>query len=162
MNVIYCSKGCCYLKTSKYKEKFDRVYKSRYKCGIFIYDKINDKILIVQSNGKLWGIPKGTIKKYETPEECAIREVKEETGLTFLKEELRISTKIRNKGTYYYIEKEMEDVDIQYTTEENDVNSLGWIKPSCLIMSVKQDKMKVNKHFEILFKRFLNIDIYSG
>lgn len=158
MNVIYCNKGCCYLKTTKFNEdNIEKNYKSRYKSGIFIYSKKQNKILMVQSNGKLWGIPKGTIKKYETIEECAVREVKEETGLVIDKNDLRISTKIRKKATYYYMEKKFEDVDIQITKDNNDANSIGWIKPSCLKLMIRQDKMKVNKHFEVILNRFLNI-----
>ena len=42
------------------------------------------EILMIYRKGK-WDLPKGKLDKKETPEECAIREVKEETGLKNLK-----------------------------------------------------------------------------
>ena len=42
------------------------------------------EILMIYRKGK-WDLPKGKLDKKETPEECAVREVKEETGLKNLK-----------------------------------------------------------------------------
>ena len=42
------------------------------------------EILMIYRRGK-WDLPKGKLDKKETPEECAVREVKEETGLKNLK-----------------------------------------------------------------------------
>lgn len=43
----------------------------------------NNEILFIYKGGK-WDLPKGGIDKNETPEEAAIREVEEETGVTGL------------------------------------------------------------------------------
>lgn len=43
--------------------------------------KNENKFLFIKRNG-LWDIPKGKIEKNENPEETAIREIKEECGLT--------------------------------------------------------------------------------
>ncbi len=40
------------------------------------------RILILQHEGGKWMLPKGTIESGETPEDVAIREVREETGLS--------------------------------------------------------------------------------
>lgn len=40
------------------------------------------KFLLLQYIGKYWDLPKGKIEKGETKEEAALRELKEETGLT--------------------------------------------------------------------------------
>lgn len=39
-------------------------------------------LLISTQEGKRWQLPKGHIEKGETPEEAAVREVREETGVT--------------------------------------------------------------------------------
>ena len=54
-------------------------------CGgiIFYKTKQNTKILLVKNNnGRYWSFPKGHIEEGETEQETAIREIKEETGLT--------------------------------------------------------------------------------
>ena len=161
MEFIYCKKGCCTLKTSLFDySKMRKKYKPRYKAGVFLYCKEQNKVLIVQSNGKLWGAPKGTIKKNEKIVDCAIRELVEETGILLSVDNLRISTNINYKASYYFVEMKYQEVFIQKTEENNDVNSLGWIKPSCILDLVKDDTLKLNKHFIILLKKFLNFEIY--
>jgi 8-oxo-dGTP diphosphatase len=39
-------------------------------------------LLILTQNGKVWGFPKGIIEKDEDPKETALREIKEETGVS--------------------------------------------------------------------------------
>jgi ADP-ribose pyrophosphatase YjhB (NUDIX family) len=67
----------------------------------------NAEVLMVRSNdSEGWGVPSGRIEKGETPEECCIREVKEETGYDvrvienlFVKETV---IKGINVKTYYF------------------------------------------------------------
>lgn len=159
MEIKNCKEKCCSLKISDFDySRINKNYKPRYKAGVFLYSPISKKILIVQSNGKLWGCPKGTIKKNEKIQDCAIREVFEETGIKLDKDFLKIHTVIKNKATYYFVEMDEVDLEIQ-DKKNNDVNSLGWIKTSCLIEFIKKDEIKVNKHFKIVLYRFLNINI---
>jgi 8-oxo-dGTP pyrophosphatase MutT (NUDIX family) len=83
METYLCENKCCVIKLKPYtrhKKYYNLNYK-KHKAGVFIYDPKTNKILLVQSNGNLWGPPKGTLKSGETYQECAIREVQEETGL---------------------------------------------------------------------------------
>ncbi len=55
-------------------------------CGAVIYrqnDRKDIKILLVKNhNGKCWTFPKGHIESGESEQQTALREIKEETGLT--------------------------------------------------------------------------------
>lgn len=48
---------------------------------ILIFNEKNELLLNLRSNTRNWGIPGGLKELNETIEECAIREVKEETNL---------------------------------------------------------------------------------
>lgn len=67
--------------------KYDRMICMYEKsCGAVIYRKtVKDgiKILLVKNhNGKCWTFPKGHIESNESEKQTALREIKEETGLT--------------------------------------------------------------------------------
>ncbi len=50
-------------------------------AAVIIVNTENQVLLQKRSDNKLWGLPGGLIELDETIEECAIREVKEETNL---------------------------------------------------------------------------------
>ncbi len=152
-----CKKKCCILKTSLYITGKKIIGSSHRKAGIFIYDPNKNKVLIVQSRGNLWGLPKGTMKMGESDKQCAIREVKEETGLMIKEDEFIKSTIIRNRATYFYIEREMCDIKIQDHIKNNDANALGWITPECLEQCIIDGCITLNQHCRIVFRRFLGI-----
>jgi len=69
-------------------EIFENNYKVKIAAGGWVYnDRTN--LLMIKRFG-VWDIPKGHLDKGESIEECAIREVEEETGV----ENLRIDNKI--------------------------------------------------------------------
>lgn len=53
-------------------------------CGAVVFTRINNEIryVLVQSKSGSWGFPKGHMEGEETEEETAIREIREETGLS--------------------------------------------------------------------------------
>lgn len=60
------------------------VIKRKISSGGVIFRKSGDRIevaLIMARGKKAWSLPKGLIDKNETPEETALREVREESGL---------------------------------------------------------------------------------
>ncbi len=58
------------------------------------FNEENEVLMVRSHDYKGWGVPSGGIEKGETPEECCIREVKEETGY-----DIRITEKLFVKET---------------------------------------------------------------
>ena len=163
MESFMCEKGCCIINIKSYnlpKNDFDKDKKKRRKAGVFIYDPIENRILLVQSRGNLWGPPKGTLNYPETERKCAIREVKEETGLIISEDDFTRSTCIYNNSIYFYLEKQTCDVHIQTHIPNNDANGITWIKLDCLISCIEKETIKLNKHCKIIFDRFMNIKFF--
>ena len=158
--IFYCSNKCCKIKITPYI-KSNIIYNnfSTYKAGIFIFDPQNQKILLVQSNGNLWGIPKGTIQKNESFAECAIREVYEETGLVFNTNNFIKDIYVYENARYFYVEKSETEIEIQKNPNNNDANGISWIKINCLKSCVQNGNIEINSHTRILLKKFLNINI---
>jgi len=61
---------------------FESNYKIRIAAGGFVWNKNNDLLMIYREDR--WDLPKGHLDKGESLEGCAIREVREETGITDL------------------------------------------------------------------------------
>ena len=78
---IACQDQCCKFVSKPYLNRLCKRRQPMRKAGILFFDPQTHKILLVQSKGNFWGIPKGTSESNETVTECAIREVWEETGL---------------------------------------------------------------------------------
>lgn len=159
--MLECKGGCCSIVLSEYTPAYERYRnKPKNKSGVFIYDPIEDRVLLVQSRANLWGIPKGSIEEGETTLECALREVREETGLKLEEEALITATRIRNRALYYYTEMPACKVNIQREIG-NDVNGIGWVRLECLKDYVRDGEIMLNKHCKILLKRFLGRDFFT-
>lgn len=163
-----CTKQCCsytvipYHQISPYILHFYNNGNGKLKkAGTFMYDKKTNKILLVQSRGQLWGPPKGTIQNDENPLECAIREVKEETGITIEEDVLQGSVTIKSKALYYFLEVNMEEysVEPQHHIKDNDANGIGWFNVDCLNELIETRKISINQHCRILIKKIFNKDI---
>ena len=156
MQTHYCRKGCCLVQIKTYniiKRYFNRNYR---KAGVFIYDPNEKKVLLVQSRGHLWGPPKGSLNVDEKDTDCAIREVKEETGLNISCENFSDYVKIRNKAVYSYLEMDSCDIKVQDNIEDNDANGITWIKVSCLENAIIDGNIVLNHYAKIVFWKFLN------
>jgi 8-oxo-dGTP pyrophosphatase MutT (NUDIX family) len=157
--------GCC----SMVMKPYDTIHTSydfrhkfkKCKAGIFFYDPATEKILLVQSRGMKWGPPKGTLEENETIEECAIREVKEETGICISQSGLSTSHKI-DKATYFYIEMKSgtsSDFLFTNTTPDNDASGITWINIHCLEELCNNKKIELNSHCRKLVKKILRINL---
>jgi len=156
-----CTNNCCELEVKPYRHTFF-FNKTKRKSGVFIYNPSSNTVLIVLSRNRLWGLPKGSLKDNETDEQCAIREVKEETGIEVDNNDFLYSVKINSNVVYFYMEIENQyQVNVQKSinTEANDVNGIGWIKLDCLEKMVNTGQIKLNRHGKIAFKKIKNLNI---
>lgn len=156
MQTYYCRDGCCHVKIKKYNPRpryFNRNYR---KAGVFIYDPKENRVLLVQSSGHLWGPPKGTLNIGEQERHCAIREVKEETGLDISYDDFTKAVKIRNRAIYYYLEMDTCDINVQEHIENNDANGITWIKINCLENAIYDGNIVLNHYAKIVFNKLLN------
>ena len=153
---MYCTNKCCKMTIEPYINNgfiFTQYKGTRKKAGVLIYN--GDKVLLVQSRGNFWGFPKGTMEQGEKVKDCALRELKEETGIQLTKDELIECVSIHNKALYYIYELNEEKGSIQSDIPDNDVNGITWIKLDCLKEMFKSNKMKFNYHCKyLLYHKF--------
>lgn len=95
----------------------------------------NGEILLQLRKGK-WDLPKGKLDKGEAIEECAIREVEEETGLKNIELGELIGTTLHHytekgvdieKETYWYDMRVKGEQTLVPQIEE-DIHDLKWVK----------------------------------
>lgn len=98
-------------------------------AGVIIYDRINDAIVIVKGNQDIYSFPKGHKKRVETMEECAIREIHEETGLTFSVDTIKQCKSINvYEYTYYimHIDDGMNTLTEFNVIDHHEINTCKW------------------------------------
>jgi len=131
---IRCNRKCnCIIKKLRKYEKdfFTCDFSPRKKAGVIMTTKKFGKFLIVQSRGRLWGVPKGGMETGETPKECAFREFTEETGIKEDLNKFNISSEISvNQGKYFCIHNQIEHP--LKLTDEYDSTGVGWITLKCM------------------------------
>lgn len=164
---LCCPKECCKFSFSPSVPTWDAMYYAhskirKKKAGVFLYDPTLQKILLVQSRGDKWGFPKGTLEDNETIEECAIREVFEETGIRLTLDQLQTYLKFRiDKATYYHSLVDSTHDEYQPTPSSyvnNDATGSVWISISCLLECVGQGQMTLNSHCKKLLSKILKIN----
>jgi len=136
----------------------------QYTASAYVVN-FEDRTILLMYNRKLdkWLQPGGHIESSETPEEAAIREVKEETGIDI---QIISRDEFNNNpipiSIERYINKVGDMIDIQYLAipintvlSSNENNQFGWFSEKDLEkINVGEDiKIKVKK---ILKNRFKN------
>ena len=165
----FCTNGCCHYITSQFTLPRKTKKTSPKKAGAFIYDYKERLILLVQSRGNMWGMPKGTFERNETSHDCTIREVAEETGITipesfFENLDKKSILNVYSNGYYYFYpvnKNTMEEITIPKNIVDNDVNAIGWFKVKCMIDMYRLGDITINNHTARCMKFFLGIDLLS-
>lgn len=115
---------------------------------------VNDKkeILMIFRRGK-WDLPKGKIDEGESLEQCAVREVEEETGLKKLNLGKKITVTYHTyteygkhilKESHWYAMSVTGKQEITPQTEE-DITEIEWVKP-------KELKEKLTNTFPLIIE----------
>jgi len=167
-----CNQKCCTLHIFPYRNTKKNKYIKKKKAGVMIYYKCkksknniyhnDDKILLVQSNGNLWGIPKGTFEEKDdnNPMKCALREVQEETGITLKPHQLSKVYIIHNNAYYYYTQiRRLPSIEILDQLPLEDVTGITWIKIKCLKECIRQKQIKLNYHTILCLYKFIRLSI---
>lgn len=102
-------------------------------AGISVNDK-NEILMVLQAASgeeKKWTVPSGTLEEGESFEECCIREIWEETGLTarVLKEVHSKSGMLADYGISYYVKYyTVEIVSGEITIQDPDefIHEIAW------------------------------------
>ncbi len=120
------------------KHAFFKKFTLQKAAGGLVSNPENEWLLIFR-RGK-WDLPKGKLEKGEKLEDCAVREVEEETGLknvTLLKP-LTVTWHTYHEGTRFIL-KESHWYSMSVSTEqqlvpqaEEDIQEVKWVKPSGL------------------------------
>ena len=135
----------------------DRLYHHRMECGVLygapeeLLAEIKENIRVVQAAGgvvrnakdkllmirrnRTWDLPKGKLEKCESIEECAVREVSEETGVEGLRlEEFQKTTyhvfrragEFRLKEVFWY--QMYSDFDGPFSPQQNEgITDVRWM-----------------------------------
>lgn len=159
MQTFTCDKKCCIITVdmTASKEPKGMIRRNYKKAGVMIYDPKEERVLLVQSRGQLWGFPKGTLELNENETGCAVREVKEETGLDVDPCDFTRACRIKNRAVYFYLEMEIKPVSIQKDVENNDITGVTWIKMDCLKDCIRDGHMILNHHCKLVFSRFVDV-----
>ena len=135
-------------------KKFDLVTAAG---GVIFNEK--KEILLIFRKGK-WDLPKGKLDKGEKLEDCAVREVKEETGLGKIRIESFLGTtyhtyhegaRYKLKESFWYKMHAAENQSLIPQTEE-DIVALKWVKPADLKNYLNQCFSSVRDVLELALK----------
>ncbi|MEP6950045.1 MAG: NUDIX domain-containing protein [Ginsengibacter sp.] len=118
----------------KLQKEFFKHFKMVIACGGLIKNKA-EEILLIFRRGK-WDLPKGKLEDNETLLECAIREVKEETGLTQIKAGKEIEVTYHTyvefgkhilKESHWYM-MHVKAAETLIPQVEEDITDIRWVK----------------------------------
>ncbi|MEJ5227344.1 NUDIX hydrolase [Thermodesulfovibrio sp.] len=110
--------------------------KRAFSAGGVVYKFENEKLkvlLISVKNNKVWALPKGLVEKDEKPEQTALREIKEETGV-----DGKIKDTIGEVSYWFYLNDEKYFKTVKYYLVEyisgninpdDEVDSAKWFSP---------------------------------
>jgi 8-oxo-dGTP pyrophosphatase MutT (NUDIX family) len=122
--------------------------------GGLVYNKNRD-VLFIFRNGK-WDLPKGGIKKEELIEDCAIREVEEETGVSGLIIDKKLQKTyhiFKRNGSYklkitHWFEMHTNFDGIPMGQLEEGIEKVAWLNPEQIQEALKNSYENIKLLFQ--------------
>lgn len=144
----------------------DMVYSSRtpvHRCGLFCYDPATQRVLIMQSYGKQWGIPKGRREIHETPLQCALRETLEETGVSVQSTRVHAIALAQENHTIFFAtyHPRWVTLDPYFRPRGGDSTGYAWVHLNCIR---KAPYNSLNYHIRNILRRirWVHVDRVIG
>jgi 8-oxo-dGTP diphosphatase len=136
--------------------------KRLFSAGGVVYKFENDdlKILLISTKeGKIWALPKGLIEKGESPHETALREIKEETGISG-----KIVDEIGETSYWFVMDGKKYFKTVKYflvkysggqIMPQWEINSAEWFSPEEAMKKItyKTDKEILKKAIEKIYEQ---------
>ena len=94
-------------------------------AGVIVRDVKGRYLRVVGRDHGKWGFPKGEREDGETTRECAIRELKEETGLDMWIN--KNAKKWHNYNMYFFINLKFEITSPLTTQDDNEIAKVQWV-----------------------------------
>lgn len=91
-------------------------------CGVILFKEKPHRTFLLMKHPHRFDLPKGHVEAGETDEQCALREMWEETGIS--PEAVRLDPNFRFEETYYPVEPRFGSTKVEKTL----VIFLGWIE----------------------------------
>lgn len=136
--------------------------KFQFSAGGVVYRKSGaaaEVIILTRAEGKVFCLPKGKMEKSETPQEAALREVKEETGLNgTIEEELgeikywfysdEDKARVHKTVTFFLMKYESGDI----ADHDTDAEEVRWlpIEQALEIMTYPSERQMVEMARKLL------------
>ncbi len=134
--------------------------KKAFSAGGVVYKKEGKdlKILLISTKeGKIWALPKGLVEKNETPQQAALREIKEETGI-----DGKIINELGEVSYWFHLEGEKYFKTVKYylveymngkITPQWEIDDAEWFRPEEALskLTYESDKKILEKALEKIY-----------
>jgi|UniRef100_A0A6C0K664 8-oxo-dGTP pyrophosphatase MutT (NUDIX family) len=106
------------------------------KCGIIVRDQSQKYLLVFGKKSGKWSFPKGHQEEGETEEDTALRELKEETGICFTRNDLEDRIRFKNNIYFNVTSSSSGDMMPIHIQDTNEILKTSWFSlPEMLELS---------------------------